>query len=466
MRLRIIAIAIIIICAHQAIASAANNTSVLHIGQGDLVYYGDTVDLRGITGWTENLSWWKTYDDPQADPPDHIITIEKFETYKITATLEPGMWYQWYGKNERQPVPVFYVMPGPRPITIAPTPTPTPGVLAPVVVRAQPAPIADLLIARWDDATYDLANPSQVWLLGPSLDILGNQSDGDLILMNVSLAAGNYDMLIQYPDANGVYEIYHDGDNIINSTEKDVPGFWYAPMSASVLKAKLMSMFNDTTHFHGRVVEKQIIIQEQRIDATNLDETPEGSIVVSGITNLAKGDTVIAIFDEDKNVIASDLTKMTFYGNITGDDIGAYRLWQAALKVNLQTQAIGNHFISLYTPDGTKTMVPFYLAEAFKPFNPPEAHLKYINNSPFIPVPTPQIITQKIEIPVTVIQTIVVPVTPPYETVLQAQQEAAQTQRHALETNLLMAGLIILLAVIGYKGGKYVVDVVKRARLE
>ena len=463
MRLRIIAIAIIIICTFQAIASAANNTSVIHIGQGDLVYYGDTVDLRGITGWTENLSWWKTYDDPQADPPDHIITIEKFEAYKITAALEPGMWYQWYGKNERQPVPVFYLIPGPRPVAIAPTPTSTPGVLAPVVVRTQPEPIADLLVARWDNATYDLANSSRVWLLGPSLDILGNQSGGDLILEDVSLAAGDYDMLIQYPDANGVYEIYHDGDNIINSTEKDVPGFWYAPMSAPVLKAKLMSMFNDTAHFHGRVMERQVIIQEQRIDATNLDETPEGSIVLSGITNLAKGDIITAIFDEDKNVIASDLAKATFYGNVTGDDIGAYRLWQATLQVNLQTQAIGNHFISLYTLDGTKTMVPFYLAEAFKPFNPPEAHLKYVDNNPFIPTPTPEIVMKEVQVIVT--QTITVPVTPPYETVLQAQQEAAQTQRHVLETNLITVGMLIVLAIIGFMGVRYMVSVVKRARL-
>ena len=141
MRLRLVAALVILACSAYTVSSAlAANQTIIHIHQRDLVYYNDTVDLRGITGWTENLSWWASNHDPTLDDPDHIITVKKFEAFNITKDLEPGMWYQWYAKNERDPTPVFYLVARQRPVEVAPAPTPTPVTLAAPVMRSRLRP--------------------------------------------------------------------------------------------------------------------------------------------------------------------------------------------------------------------------------------------------------------------------------------------------------------------------------------
>jgi hypothetical protein len=466
-KLRIACILLIIYFTLHTVASAANLTPVVRIAQGGLVYYGDTVDMRNIVGWTENISWWKSYDDPQADPPDHIITIRDFKRFNITKDMEPGYWYQWYGKNERVPSLVFFLVAKSRPETVV-APTPTPGILAPMeVARTQPKPIADYVVARYDAFHYDCMDACRIWLFGPEQNLLGADTDnGTFTINSVSLFPGTYTLMLQYPDANGGYEVFGDGD-YLNSTWKDVPAVNILGLIPSLVQERFIGLVNDTAHFHGRIEQKKVIIEDQHIDVIGLDETNQGSVIISGQTNLVKGDIVKIVFDDDRVFLESDRRHNTFYANITGDDPGAYRIWQATLNVNLQTLPIGNHFIAVYPPNGEKTTVSFYLGEIFKPFQPPEAHIKYINNSPFIAPPPPVIITK--EVPVTVVQTVVVHVTPAYSVVLQAQNETAETQRKIAEGNLIGMGLwgmmLCVLSVAGYKGGKYMIGVVKRARL-
>ena len=467
MNLRIACVLLILYLSFHAVASAANLTPVVHIGQGGLVYYGDVVDMRGITGWTENISWWKSYDDPQADPPDHIITISNLKRFNITKDMEPGYWYQWYGKNERVPTMVFFLVAKVRP-EVAPTPTPVAGVLAPIVpIRTQPKPIADYVVARFDSFTYDCMDACRIWLFGPEQGIYGVDTDnGTFTLDEVDLFPGTYNLVLQYPDSNGGYEVFRDGYSL-NSTWKDVPAVDILGLIPSLVQERFMVLVNDTAHFHGRIEQKKAIIEDQRIDVVGLDETDQGSVIISGQTNLAKGDSISVVFDDDRVFLESDRRRNTFYTNATGNDPGAYRIWQTTLKVNLQTLPSGNHFIAAYPPGGEKTTVSFYLGEIFRPFQPPEAHIKYINNSPFIEPPAPVIITKEVQ--VTVVQTILVQVTPAYSVVLQAQNETAETQRKIAEGNMIGWGIwgvmLCVLSVVGYKGGKYMIGVVKRARL-
>lgn len=473
MRLRILAILVILFAIYQS-ASAA----VIHIGQRDTVYYGDVVDLRGITGWTDTLAWWAANHDPSVDTPDavldvlnatncHKVLAGECANFTVTSDLHAGMWFQWYGNNERVQVAVFIVVPHARPAAAVPSPVPalTPAPLA--YTREQPAPIADVLIARGDNLTYDTGGDCQLWLLGPTLQVIGERTvENAYNLTPVSLAAGTYALLLQYPDANGIYEVFNDGGKVVNSTWKDVPGFWYEPLEASVLKDKLMAMFGDPAHFHGKVVEKKIIVKEQGVDVSSLGETVSGSVVVKGITDLARNDTITAVWDADRNVIETDRAHNTFTARATGDDPGAYRVWQAVLPVNLQGQALGNHHVTLFTPDGHESTVEFYVSDAFAPFPTPETHIKYVNLSPFIEAPTPVIVEK--EVPVTVVQTVMVQVTPAYETVLAAQNEAAATQRRALEGSILSwvfgGAFLVLGGFVVYRGRRYLKDVARRAR--
>jgi hypothetical protein len=425
------------------------------------------VDLRGITGWTDTLAWWASNHDPAQDPPDQFANITKYEQFNVTSNLHAGMWYQWYGHNERSPVAVFWVVPHERTVT-APAPTPLPTQQAAVTTREQPAPIADLLLARGDDLVYNTDGNCQVWLIGPSLEVMGNRTDNAVFIRPVTTAPGTYSMLLQYPDANGVYEVFPDDGMTVNSVWKGVDGFWYAPLEASVLKSRLMAMFTDTAHFHGRVVEKKIIVEDSRVDVSSLDETGTGFAVVKGITNLAAGDIITLVWDADRNVVADDRARYTSTTKAVGDDPGAFRVFQAILNISLWTQAAGYHHITISTPDGHETTVEFYVQEAFAPFETPAVTIRYINNSPFIPTPAPVIVEKPVT--VTVVQTVTVPVTPAYEVVLQAQNEAAQTQRKAFEGSILSwvfgSVFVIVGGFITYRGGRYLKDVVRRARKE
>jgi hypothetical protein len=469
-RLRLLFIAIVLYAVIQGAAA-----TVIHIGQRDHVYYNDTIDLRGIAGWSNTLAYWN--HDPSQDPPDKFVSLVNGTNCKkvlagecaiflVTTDMPGGMWYQWYGSNEKAPVAVFYVIPRDRPVALMPEPTPLSSPVPKPEANPQPAPIADLLIARHDSLSYQINGTTQVWLIGPSLEVMGNRTKEWLNLTGVSLAAGGYSMLIQYPDANGVFEVYNAGSSTIESVWKGVDGFWYGPLGAEPLEDRLWVMFMDTAHFHGNITEKQVIVQEQRTDVTSVDQIRNNSIGVSGFTNLARGENVTAIFDENRSVTSLDRRKATGYGTAVGEVQGAYRLWQATINVDLQKQAAGNHFISVYTPDGSKTVVPFYLSAAFEPFETPTPSVRYIDNSPFIPTPTPVIIERNI--PVTVIQTVTVPVTPAYETVLAAQTEAAVAQRKAFEGTILSwvfgSVFLVLGGFITYKGGRYLKDVARRAR--
>jgi hypothetical protein len=232
-----------------------------------------------------------------------------------------------------------------------------------------------------------------------------------------------------------------------------------------VLMVKLREMFNDTDHFHGRLVEKKMIVGEQVVDITTIEQTNDG-VFVSGMTNLKKGDPIEIIFDEKENVLYSDRNRSTFTAYAEGDDPGAMRTWRGTMNINLQDKTVGTHFLTAHPPQGEPVTVSFYVAESFAPFQVPEDTIRYINRSPFIPTPTPLIVEKEVQ--VTVMRTIVVEVTPAYDVVLLAQNESAEVQREIMQRyvwNLEMWSIGLLLAgIMTFEGGRYLVSVVRRAR--
>jgi hypothetical protein len=474
MTLRLVLLLVIGLCVVQAAQAA-----VIHIGQRDNVYYGDLIDIRGIAGWADTLAWWEANHEPSQDPPDQFIGIINSTNcqkvlagscaiFNVTSNLHGGMYYQWYGSVEKAPVAVFYVIPKPRPgeANVTPAPTPT-TVVPPVPVRVQPAAITDFLLAKGDPFTYATGGDCQVWLIGPSLTYLGDRvKNGTFRIPAVGLAPGDYSLVLQYPDANGVFEVFPAGDDMVDSAWKGVEGFWYAPLDPDSFQVNLMEMFQDAAHFHGSLVMKRALVQAQRADVDTIGQAENGTPLVRGTTNLRAGDTLTVIWDADRYVEPRDRAKFTVTVKAQGDDPGAYRVFRAALPVNLSTQPIGNHQIAVVTPDGSTTSVEFYVREAFVPFVPPIEVVHYINNSPFIPTPTPLIIEK--EVPITVIQTVTIPVTPAYETVLQAQQEAADNAMARVVGGFvqIIIDFVLVLAIVtvGFFGWRYLKDVARRAR--
>jgi len=451
-----------ILCLALPIGASA---AVLHIEPGAPVYYGDTIDCVGVIGFNQTIAWWQKNRDPSFEQPDRVIEITNPFSFHIDTTMDPGDWYQWEGFIERKAIVAFVVMNANRSYQ-APTPTPTPVKLntsiAPILQRTQPKALADILQARFDPLVINSDGNAIIWIFGLNTMVLGKKSAGIYYEKSFVKSVGTYTIIIQYPDANGIYEVFGD-EKIINSTWKDVPAVDTSPLAPSLALDKYLIMVNDPAHFHGRIKKMAMLVENQKADINYLDETDVGTIAVSGITTAQMGAEIVLIFDEDRNVLASDRTKNTFITNATGSDPGAYRIWTVFLKVNVNNLAPGEHLVSVYTPHGDRFQAPFMVYDQFASFNPPQAHIKYINYSYFIPTPTPEIITKIVQQVVTV--TVPVPVAPSYEVVLQAQEEAARNQRQVLETNIILGILSVVLIYAGYRTSRYLVDVVKRARV-
>jgi hypothetical protein len=176
---------------------------------------------------------------------------------------------------------------------------------------------------------------------------------------------------------------------------------------------------------------------------------------------VALGDAIAVFWDEDKHFLAEDRAKFSTTTTAQGDDVGASRVFMAVMTVDLGTQPVGNHFITLYTPDRHSVGATFYVEATFGGMPVPEVTIHYLNNSPFLPAPAPIIIEKEVQVPVTV----AVLVTPAYETVLQAQTEAAEVQHAILVKNIMLWIGMACIMVCVVIAGRYLITVVKRARV-
>jgi hypothetical protein len=425
------------------------------------VYAGDSLNLW--SSFSDDLAWWAPGQDPTEDPPDQIVNITNRVAFPISPDLPLGTWYMWNGENERGTTYLFRIVAGPRPVVITPPITIPSTPQGPTVTGAsQPLPVADYLLARYSPFNYECPGPCRVWLFGPEA-ILGEE--GGFSRSSMGLLPGNYLLLAQYPDGAGTFEIFYD-EGFLNSTWKEVAGVNVKGFPPALILDRLTTLTGDPAHFHGRMEKKTIRLEDPHADILSLEVSETGKPIIRGLTNLPEGATLTVVFDDDHVITQEDRWRNTGNTTAIGPILGALRYWQAMIPVDIQTLAIGNHMVSAYPPRGTKTSVEFYVSSAFEPFPTPVQVIRYIEGSPFLPTPTPVVVER--EVPVTVIQTVYVNVTPPYEAVLKAQTEAQAAAMDQFRGTVITAiewlgaGLVAL--YLGRHGARYLRGAMKRAR--
>jgi hypothetical protein len=164
---------------------------------------------------------------------------------------------------------------------------------------------------------------------------------------------------------------------------------------------------------------------------------------IRGYTNVANGTPITVTLDE-KNFVdykASTTAVRTSPGNLS-----YYRAYVPLDYENLAANAM-NHTLIARTDIGGSIQKDFKIstmpADSFRP----NATLKYIEGrNPFVPTPTPEVITVvKTQI---VTQTITVPVTPSNETVYEQQKKAQEDVTYNWVT-LAVTALVALIVLIG-----------------
>jgi hypothetical protein len=467
----VIASEVVVMAETEQVTLTPVPTLIPYINQGDTVYVGDYVDISGVAPPYLFLAYWDGFDMYDS-PPRYNLTLPDGKKGYYKFYIDPeifggrtGRWYKWDGKYERQGNNrMFTVMPAktfnstmtfPNGTTVNLSENIQQNYTSHVIVPEPMLPerhLADYVAARgqsvvWPDGGYRL------WVFGNKQGIYG-VSTNVISKEDVQvLEPGRYTVAVHIPGNNTIFEA-----NYVNDTL--VPGLFgksavsVRGMAAPVVFQKFKEMLAGTD---DKIFEYSMVLEEPYITINRADEIwHNGRTVldIRGYTNVANGTSITVTLDENNFVDykASTTAVRTSPGNLS-----YYRAYVPLDYENLAANAM-NHTLIARTEIGGSVQKDFKIsvmpADSFRP----NATLKYIEDrNPFVPTPTPEVITViKTQV---VIQTITIPVTPTNETVY-AQQRKAQEDVTYNWLSLAAIALVALVVLIG--GGLYAMRVWRR----
>lgn len=461
---------------------------IRHIDQGETIYVGGTYDIAGVTGWPDEegeyyIGWCSGGYGCYTKDADYVIhlpgkyksgTVPSQYRYYIDPAIfsnKTGVWEQYTGEYESAGNTVVFrvALTRPKPdanVTVTPTPTPSPKI--PIVPVKN---VADYLVAHGDKLTISAAGPAKLWLFGridgiydTSLNVSKNAIMG--------MESGSYQLLIQQPGKNGIYETsycetfkepvqFSVPHPAIVSPWRSVNPVDISGLAPFLVKDKVIAMIKTGDDTYAMY---DLVIQDPTIEITRMDEmyiSGESVLDVRGYTNVAPDTILTFTLDEDKTN-ARSLPDHTFKTETKGLLDGNQRWFQVYIPIRWDFMTPGQHTITGRTPLGGDVFADFWVSDIPEGQQKPNASIKYIENrNPFVPTPTPEIITQVVTQVVT--QTVLVPVTPSNEQVY-AQQLKAQNDINDKNWRTVLtfggAGLFLI------GGIWYTVTVIRRAKKE
>jgi hypothetical protein len=241
-----------------------------------------------------------------------------------------------------------------------------------------------------------------------------------------NLETGSYKLLLQKKNSS-----YSDF-TVRYDTERDVVE-WFDPklfvvhelslsgLAPIVALEKIKEIFPDSKDTYSLHTFE---VQEPSITISRRDTIyVNGSTVldIRGYTNAIPGTNITLTLDEDKQTPRT-LPIYTFHGYAEGNFDGNMRYYQIYVPIRPMDMTNGMHTLKATTGIGGEMLADFPISEFPADSYVPNASVKYIGDrNPWIPTPTPEVITVVKEIPGPTV-TIIVTVTPE-ETVVRAQQE-------------------------------------------
>jgi hypothetical protein len=443
-------------------------TLIPYISQGDTVYVGDTVDLSGVLAPYPGMAYWDGFDMYDSVPrynltmPDNKRSYYKFYIDPEIFGNRLGRWYKYNGKFEKQGNNrLFTVMPAKMSNSTLTFPNGTSINLSEVVQQTytshliNPAPllpekhISDYVVAKGDELVLPEGN-FRVWVFGRVSGIYANEGHTITKEQISSLDGGNYDIVFQYPGSNTIYDSTCDTKDCKTLIpglygQKPVNVYGYQP---SVVYDKLKGMLIGTD---DTLVEYDLQVENPYITIHQADETEyqtHSALNVRGYSNVANGTKITVSLDE-KNAYYKDIPKIQTQTTAVRTSSGNLSYYSVNVPFNYDDLAADarNHTLTARTELGGIVQKDFKIslmpADSYKP----NATLKYIEDrNPFVPTPTPEIVT--IERTKIVTQTITIPVTPTNETVYE-QQRKAQDDITKGWVSLAVTAIVALVVLIG-----------------
>lgn len=455
------------------------------ISQGDTVHVNDTVDISRVTGWAgpdgnyriAYYGMWMTDYSPGGTEPVVIYKLpgktrsgrvaSQYKFYMDPAMFAdyPGWWYQFVSnssstlRDERAGnLRAFYVDNKKRGVTFRNNTSDfyIPGNYTepkkPIEPLLPEKAVSDYIVAR-GDAPDILVAGSHAWVFGRLYGLYG--LDRNLTIDDIhSLENGNYRVVLQYPGPNTIYEVNYKDDELIpglyGQKPVDVSG-----MSAYVIGERFDMMAEESD---DDLRTYEMVVEDPYITLDRADEIYLNGITVMdirGYTNAANGTEITITLDEGrtykKYVAARTVT--TEAVQYHSGNLSCYRAYLPVDYDSLSAANAMNHTITARTALGGAVYKDFWISVMPEDSFKPNATLKYIEGrNPWVPTPTPEIVT--------VVQTKVVPTyitvkeTPKPEEITAAAEQVVKAQNERLlETSLMIiigAGICLFVFWFGY----------------
>jgi hypothetical protein len=457
---------------------------IYRVAQGDSVYLNDTVDISGM-GWGNGIAWYGKYGE--FTYPIYIYQFDGTKRQLFRFWIDPsvfsnrtGMWLQYYdNKTERNGnLEAFIVKQGYRNSTLTfsngTVVNQSVGISNGTGLNVSPAAIlperhvADYLLAIGDPLTVYTGGSARIWVLGKTDKLYDVRSESDNITIPAktlsTFAAGTYTLLIQKPGKNTVYEVSYANNSLVSPwkgvNSVDLTGI--PPNLAIERLTAMISKTDDEVQLYTLEIQQPAIIisqfDEVGIGARQFDFAFEHGLVslmdVRGYTNMVSGTNVTAVLDNGNSY--TKYYDNGFANRTSPGNMSVFQLYVPLVWDNLKPGMM--HTITVTGPYGSTINADFPVDVMPDDSYRPNGSLKFVGSrNPWVPTPTPKVVTVVQTQVVT--QIVTVPVTPSPE-VVYAQQKKAQSDVAGYWVTI--GAMLLVMLAGGYIAGRYLLSVWRR----
>lgn len=426
-------------------------TPVIIVNPGDAIPYGTCADLF-VVAWSGKLV------HVSGTP---IIDISSF-TKKIW--IRPGIWklgrYDQWSKIEEPRGNLFAFEVVEQSTNLKPVATvTTPASIKSVTITAEynlpEKNISDILIARGDPLSFNnpgITSLTRVWLFGINDRLYDIPCKNGQLFVNASttqsLSSGTYYLMLDNPGANTKIEAtWNEEKNQVESPFRATPYLEVPGYDPRTVYDKIVPWLK--TYSDDQITIYKLEIQEPYLEIVGIGTTyyeRKDTLQVDGYTNLAIGNTIYAVVDEDNetmNILKIPRTYATVSGN--SNKPGTMREFHVYPPFKYEDMAPVQHSITVHGPLDTYATVGVPVGSMPAGQVPPQEYIHYINSTLWNPTPTPEKIFIKEPVPGPtriVIQTIT-----PSEEQIYTQQKKINEENIGTWIPRIIVGVIIVVGI-------------------
>ena len=291
-----------------------------------------------------------------------------------------------------------------------------------------------LIVSRNTTSTFIAPHNARYWVFGKGSSgkyyDLSEPYDGYITFdkdMTNDLPESTHSVIFVHPGENTITEeTYDSAKNALSSPFRTPEDLALAGLDPSVVRDRLIGRIGSSRD--DTYTEWRMALQEPKIMVMKFAQEPIGDnktfAMISGYTNVNDGDVLTVTLDANK-VNGVTREKSTWHAQVVNNGGAvAYRTWNATFLIDFGEVFPGPHELTITSENGASATIPLYFRKEIDRHYVPESTINFVDNSPFVPTPTPEVIIKEVPGPV-VREIVTVQMTPSPEQVQRAGEGVA-----------------------------------------